>query len=165
GLAESLVIDRVTASRLGIAPSTIDNTLYDAFGQRQINTMYTQLNQYHVILEALPHFQRDPRMLNKIYVQANTSSGASGPAAASTFASTGSRSAGSNALTTPVRFTPSSEVLTQPQNAITAGVGATPADNTNLQSSTIAANAVPLSAFTRFERTSSPLSINRQGQF
>ena len=54
GLAVSLVIDRVTASRLGIAPATIDNTLYDAFGQRQINTMYTQLNQYHVILEAQP---------------------------------------------------------------------------------------------------------------
>ena len=51
GLAVSLVIDRVTASRLGIAPSTIDNTLYDAYGQRQISTMYTQLNQYHVILE------------------------------------------------------------------------------------------------------------------
>src|SRR3984885_570245 len=57
GLAVSLVIDRVTASRLGIAPTTIDNTLYDAFGQRQINTMYTQLNQYHVVLEAEPHFQ------------------------------------------------------------------------------------------------------------
>jgi multidrug efflux pump len=50
GLAVSLVIDRVTASRLGIAPSTIDSTLYDAYGQRQISTMYTQLNQYHVIL-------------------------------------------------------------------------------------------------------------------
>src|SRR6185503_17281403 len=50
-----LVIDRVTASRLGVAPTTIDNTLYDAFGQRQINTMYTQLNQYHVILEAQAH--------------------------------------------------------------------------------------------------------------
>ena len=59
GLATSLMIDRVTASRLGIAPTTIDNTLYDAFGQRQINTMYTQLNQYHVILETDPHFQRD----------------------------------------------------------------------------------------------------------
>ena len=54
GLAVSLVIDRATASRLGIAPATIDNTLYDAFGQRQINTMYTQLNQYHVILESEP---------------------------------------------------------------------------------------------------------------
>ena len=52
------MIDRVTASRLGIAPSTIDNTLYDAFGQRQISTMYTQLNQYHVILEAQPDFSR-----------------------------------------------------------------------------------------------------------
>ena len=61
----SLVIDRVTASRLGIAPSTIDNTLYDAFGQRQINTMYTQLNQYHVILEAQPQFQLDPHKLNQ----------------------------------------------------------------------------------------------------
>ena len=58
GLTVSLAIDRVTASRLGIAPSTIDNTLYDAFGQRQINTMYTQLNQYHVILEAQPQFQQ-----------------------------------------------------------------------------------------------------------
>ena len=54
GLAVSLVIDRVTASRLGIAPSTIDSTLYDAYGQRQISTMYTQLNQYHVILETAP---------------------------------------------------------------------------------------------------------------
>ena len=60
GLAVSLVIDRATASRLGVAPTTIDNTLYDAFGQRQINTMYTQLNQYHVILEAEPQFQLDP---------------------------------------------------------------------------------------------------------
>ncbi len=63
GSPSSLVIDRVTASRLGIAPTTIDNTLYDAFGQRQINTMYTQLNQYHVILEAEPQFQLDPDML------------------------------------------------------------------------------------------------------
>ena len=58
GLAVSLVIDRATASRLGVAPTTIDNTLYDAFGQRQINTMYTQLNQYHVILESEPQFQQ-----------------------------------------------------------------------------------------------------------
>ena len=78
GLTVSLAIDRVTASRLGIAPSTLDNTLYDAFGQRQINTMYTQLNQYHVILEAQPQFQKDPGKLNKLYIQANASSGASG---------------------------------------------------------------------------------------
>ena len=75
GLAVSLAIDRVTASRLGIAPTTIDNTLYDAFGQRQINTMYTQLNQYHVILEAQPQFQLDPDKLNHMYIQANAASG------------------------------------------------------------------------------------------
>ena len=165
GLAESLVIDRVTASRLGIAPSTIDNTLYDAFGQRQINTMYTQLNQYHVILEALPDFQRDPGMLHKMYIQANTSSGASGPGATTTFASSGSSSAGSNALTSPVRYTPSSEVISQAPNAIMAGIGGASAGTTNLTSGSNAANAVPLSAFTHFERKSSPLSINRQGQF
>src|ERR1035437_2777762 len=98
GLAISLVIDRVTASRLGIAPTTIDNTLYDAFGQRQINTMYTQLNQYHVILEAQSQFQLDPNKLNHIYVQANAATGTSG-AGASTSSGRGSTSAGSNALT------------------------------------------------------------------
>jgi multidrug efflux pump len=165
GLAASLIIDRVTASRLGIAPSTVDNTLYNAFGQRQINTMYTELNQYHVILEALPQFQRDPRMLQKLYIQANSSSGATGPGATSTFASSGSAAAGSNALTAPVKFTPSSGVLIPPANAINAGVGANSTVTTNVASSSNAANAVPLSAFTRFERTQSPLSINHQGQF
>src|ERR1700729_4157259 len=82
GLAVSLIIDRATASRLGVAPTTIDQTLYDAFGQRQINTMYTQLNQYHVILEAEPQFQLDPTMLNNIYI--NTGSGGAVPL--STFA-------------------------------------------------------------------------------
>ena len=71
GAAESLVIDRATASRFGITPQTIDNTLYDAFGQRQINTLYTQLNQYHVILEAEPQFQLDPQRLHDIYIQSS----------------------------------------------------------------------------------------------
>jgi multidrug efflux pump len=165
GLAASLKIDRVTASRLGIAPSTLDNTLYDAFGQRQVNTLYTQLNQYHVILEALPNFQRDPDMLHKMYIQANSSFGTTGPGATSSFASTGSSAAGSNALTTPVKYTPSSDVLVPPNNAINTGVGANATTTTNVASSSNSANAVPLSAFTRFERTRSPLSINRQGQF
>src|SRR6202007_1936900 len=95
GLAVSLVIDRPTATRLGIAPTTIDNTLYDAFGQRQINTMYTQLNQYHVILESDPQVQMDPEMLNKLYIQANASASATGVPASST--GNGSTSAGSNA--------------------------------------------------------------------
>jgi multidrug efflux pump len=63
------VIDRQTASRLGITPQAIDDTLYDAFGQRQISTMFTQLNQYHVILETMPEFQKDPAKLQNIYVR------------------------------------------------------------------------------------------------
>ncbi len=77
GAAEALVIDRATASRYGITPQTIDNTLYDAFGQRQINTLYTQVNQYHVILEAEPKFQLDPRTLHDIYIQSTVSSSTS----------------------------------------------------------------------------------------
>jgi multidrug efflux pump len=69
GSQVTLVIDRVTASRLGITPAEIDNTLYDAFGQRQVSTLFTQLNQYHVILEALPEFQKSPAKLDNIYVQ------------------------------------------------------------------------------------------------
>jgi len=71
GLAVNLVIDRDTASRLGILPQTVDDTLYDAFGQRQVSTMFTQLNQYHVVLEVDPEFQASPDMLKHIYVKGN----------------------------------------------------------------------------------------------
>jgi multidrug efflux pump len=69
GLGASLVIDRDTAARLGIAMSDIDNTLYDAFGQRQVSTIFTQLNQYHVVMEVGPNFQTDPATLNSLYVK------------------------------------------------------------------------------------------------
>ncbi|MGB6564923.1 MAG: efflux RND transporter permease subunit, partial [Candidatus Binataceae bacterium] len=98
GLGAHLVIDRRTASRLGVSSSTIDSTLYDAFGQEQISTMFTQLNQYHVVLEVDPKFQRDPKSLQNIYV--NSTSG-----------------------------------------------------------------QVPLSTFTHYEPTRTPLIINHQGQF
>jgi multidrug efflux pump len=103
GAATSLVIDRATASRFGVTPSTIDNTLYDAFGQRQVNTMYTQLNQYHVILETDPRFQLNPSKLNDIYVQASTSgttpTTASNTAGSSSGAGQGSSSSSSSQLT------------------------------------------------------------------
>jgi multidrug efflux pump len=102
GEAESVVIDRATASRFGVTPATIDNTLYDAFGQRQINTMYTQLNQYHVILEADPKFQLNPQKLNDIYVQTTTTgtvvAGASNTAGSSSGAGAGSRGASNSLL-------------------------------------------------------------------
>ena len=75
GAQAKLAIDRVTASRLGITPQAIDNVLYDAFGQRQVTTLFTELNQYHLVLEALPEFQKDPAKLNEIYVK-STSGGA-----------------------------------------------------------------------------------------
>jgi len=165
GLAVSLVIDRVSASRLGIAPSTIDSTLYDAYGQRQISTMYTQLNQYHVILEAAPSSQQGPGKLQDLYIQTNTSAGGSGPGASSSFASSGSSSAGSNATTTAVAYTPSSAALSAPSNAITSGVGASGTSTANAAATTSPSNAVPLSAFTHVERVTEPLSINHQGQF
>ena len=72
GLQASLVIDRATASRLGITPQMIDNTLYDAFGQRQVSTMYTPLNQYHVVMEVDPKFWQSPDGLKYVYVRANS---------------------------------------------------------------------------------------------
>ena len=72
GLETTLVIDRDTAARLGIGIQQIDDTLYDAFGQRLVSTMYTQLNQYHVVLEVSPEYQRDPSDLNSIYLRSAT---------------------------------------------------------------------------------------------
>jgi multidrug efflux pump len=165
GLTVSLAIDRVSASRLGIAPSTIDNTLYDAFGQRQINTMYTQLNQYHVILEAQPNFANDPQKLNKIYIQGSASSGASGAAASTSFSASASASAGSNAATESALYTPSSGILTPPTGALATTTNATGSSSANTNTSSTPSNAVPLGAFTHMEPGTESLSINHQGQF
>jgi multidrug efflux pump len=155
-----LSIDRVTASRLGIAPSTIDNTLYDAYGQRQINTLYTQLNQYHVILEAQPQWQQEPANLSDLYIQSSTSTGAAGASAVASYSASASATAGSNATTTSVLYTPSSGTLTPPANALS---GSSTISNT-ATSSTLA-NAVPLSAFTHLTTTTEALTINHQGQY
>ncbi len=72
GLQARLVIDRDTASRLGINPQTLDNALYDAFGQRQVSTMYRPLNQYHVVMEVAPQFQQTPEALQNIYLRSTT---------------------------------------------------------------------------------------------
>jgi len=87
GLHVNLTIDRDSAARLGILPADIDNTLYDAFGQRQVSTIYTQLNQYHVVMEVDPQFQQNPDSLKNIYVR--SSSGAQVPLSAFTRMDTG----------------------------------------------------------------------------
>ena len=145
GLAASLVIDRVTASRMGITPEMIDETLYDAFGQREISTLYTQLNQYHVILETLPEFQRDPKKLEDIYVRSATAS--TGSASSGTSSSASTASSGATAGTTGPAANATTTASTIP--VVTGANGA----------------AVPLSAFTHFESATAPLAINHQGQF
>jgi NodT family efflux transporter outer membrane factor (OMF) lipoprotein len=82
GLEVSLTVDRVTAARLGITQTEIDNTLYDAFGQRQVSTMFTRLNQYHVVMEVDPQFAQNPESLKYIYLRTSTG----GRAPLSTFA-------------------------------------------------------------------------------
>jgi len=144
GLAQRLVIDRQTASRMGISPQMIDETLYDSFGQRQISTLYTQLNQYHVILETMPSFQRHPDDLHDIYVR-------SGMAATS-----GTSTNPSGILTTAASPTVGPA---GPSASSTSG-SANPAAVTAVNG-----GAVPLSAFTHIQSESAPLSINHQGQF
>ncbi len=167
GLAASINIDRVTASRLGIAPTTVDNTLYDAFGQREISTLYTQLNQYHVILETQPQYQRSVTDLDDIYLQANASAGATGEGASQSFSSSSSASAGSAATTSSVMYTPSSGVLTAPSNALsTSGTGTTATTSSpNTATPTATENQIPLTAFASVSKVSEPLSIEHQGQF
>jgi multidrug efflux pump len=72
GVEASLTIDRDTAARLGVSPQAIDDTLYDAFGQRQVSTIFTQLNLYRVILEVKPEFQKDPSALSRLFVRSQT---------------------------------------------------------------------------------------------
>jgi len=115
GLLANLVIDRDTASRLGVLPSAIDNTLYDAFGQRQVSTIYTQLNQYRVVLEVDPAFQQDPDSLKDIYVASNSAlQASSGSTANITGNAQTSVSTTANAqvpLSAFTRFEPGSAVL------------------------------------------------------
>jgi multidrug efflux pump len=148
GTAQQLTIDRETASRLGISPQMIDNTLYDAFGQRQVTTLYTQLSQYHVVLETLPEFQTDPTALQNIYVRS-----ALAPS---------SLTSGSSNANTLVTVASSSAATASPTGASAAAVlgSANPA-----ATSAAIGGSVPLGTFSRFETRTAPLSINHQGQF
>jgi multidrug efflux pump len=121
GNAVQIEIDRVTTSRLGINPQTVDDTLYDAFGQRQITTLYTQTNQYHVILEADPKLQTRPTDLNNIYLQASSES--SSPVS-NTMGSSAGAGAGAGAGSGTTQLSPGS----------TSGVGSVATASTTLAS-------------------------------
>jgi multidrug efflux pump len=167
GLAAALVIDRETASRMGISPQMIDNTLYDAFGQRQISTLYTQLNQYHVILETAPEFQKNPGKLQDIYVR--SALGSSALTSSSTNANlitSPSNGSASNTISTASGSTSSGTATTSStasQSSSSGGSGSSASGSP--PTNTAIGNAVPLSAFTHFEPESAPLAINHQGQF
>ncbi|CAG4889626.1 efflux RND transporter permease subunit [Paraburkholderia saeva] len=185
GISTDLTIDRPTASRLNITPDQIDSTLYDAFGQRQVSTLYTQSNQYHVILEALPEFQRNPAQLNRIYIQGSTNSGTTA-AAQSTSGRTSLSSSGtlsnlvvssgqSLAATTPTTVLASrasggsgsgsgSGEGSSSSGSNTGSNGAGNAGSTSGNATTQSA-PVPLSAISRFTTRSAPLTITHQGQF
>jgi multidrug efflux pump len=111
GLRTSLVLDRDTASRLGLTTSTIDNTLYDSFGQRQISTMFTEVNQYHVILEVDPKFQQDPSNLNDVYITPSTSGITSGAGTTSSTTTTTSSGTTAGTTTTPTQTSSGSAPL------------------------------------------------------
>ncbi len=104
GMQANLIIDRDTASRLGILPQAIDDTLYDAFGQRQVSTMFTQLNQYHVVLEVDPQFRLTPDALKSIYVKSSSGTSSAGITAA------GISGPNTSSASPPVATGPSSQV-------------------------------------------------------
>ena len=159
GLEVELTIDRNTAARLGITASQIDNTLYDAFGQRQVSTIYNDLNQYHVVMGVAPEFWQSPETLKDVYV--STAGGAiSGTAATGAVA-------GTTTLDNTVALTASPG---------RAGCRAQPAAQRADQQrtgrrfhrrrvSTAQETMVPLAAFSTFGPGTTPLSINHQGPF
>jgi multidrug efflux pump len=158
GIQAKLVFDRATASRLGITSSTIDETLYDAYGQREVSTMFTQLNQYHVVLEVQSNFEQRPLNLSDLYIRSGMAS-----------ATAGGVSGGS---ATTASFGPSSSAPPAGGTSTVAGgtqatSPASPLQFSAAQSTTSFPNGgqVPLSAFTRLQTTSVPIAINHQGQF
>ncbi|MEI9928976.1 MAG: efflux RND transporter permease subunit [Rhizomicrobium sp.] len=159
GLEVELNIDRNTAARLGISAANIDNTLYDAFGQRQVSTIYNDLNQYHVVMGVAPEFWQSPETLKDLYV--STAGGAiSGTAATGAVAGTTVVAGQAAESATDVA---QDAVRNQQLNALTNS--ARGAASTGASVSTAQETMVPLAAFSSFGPGTTPLSISHQGPF
>jgi multidrug efflux pump len=165
GIGSHLEIDRATASRFNITPDQIDSTLYDAFGQRQISTLYTQSNQYHVILEALPQFQKNPTKLSDIYLQSSsgsqtTTQSVSGRSSANTTASSSTLSPSSS---TGLSQTTSSNSLSS-SNGNTASLSSTTTNSSlsNGSTSTLS-STTPTSSLSSSTTTSTGNSTTTSG--
>ncbi|MBB5399232.1 efflux RND transporter permease subunit [Paraburkholderia youngii] len=175
GLEAMVTIDRATAARLGIKPSQIDNTLYDAFGQRQVSTIYNPLNQYHVVMEVAPRYWESPEMLSQIYVSTSggSASGAqttNAPAgtvtkATSTAATTSGAATGGTAATTATSAASiaADSARNQAINSIAASGKSSASSGSPV--SIAKETMVPLSAIASFGPGTTPLSVNHQSQF
>jgi multidrug efflux pump len=156
GLQVTVQIDRPTASRLGISASQIDNTLYDAFGQRQVSTIYNPLNQYHVVMEVAPRYWESPEILREVYVS-TAAGGVRG--AQSTNAVAGTVSSASVTASAVAADTARNQAANQLANT---GRGNT---STGAAVATAAETMVPLVAFSSFGPDTTPLAVNHQGHF
>jgi multidrug efflux pump len=160
GLEIDLSIDRDTAARLGVSPSQIDNTLYDAFGQRQVSTIYNPLNQYHVVMEVAPRFWQSPDTLKEIYV---STSGGAVSGTQGTNAVAGTVAATTATLDASATTIAADSARNQALNSIsTVGHGSA---STGAAVTTAAERMVPLAAFSKFGPGKTPLAVNHQGTF
>ena len=165
GLESDLVIDRNTAARLGLNVSEIDNTLYDAFGQRQVSVIYAAQNQYHVIMEVAPQYWQNPETLKDLYVSTSggTVSGTkSTNALAGTISAPAAKSTAGTAASAAAQVA-SDTARNQANNSLAnTGHGST---STGAPVSTAAETMVPLSAIAHYQPGNTPLAVNHQSLF
>jgi len=159
GLGIDLEVDRESASRLGLTASQVDNALYDAFGQRQVSTIYRSLNQYHVIMVVAPKYWQDPSALRDIYV---STSGGAASGTQTTNAVSGTVSSGQNTSSSASSVAADSARNAQLNALASTGKGAASAGQAV---STKQETMVPLSAFAHYGMGTTPLQVNHQGQF
>jgi multidrug efflux pump len=161
GLETDLVIDRATASRLGVSASQIDNTLYDAFGQRQVSTIYSAQNQYHVIMEVAPRYLQSPDTLKDIYVS-TTGGSASGTETTNAVVGTTAGSAKSATTTTATTIAASSARNASTNALANVGKGSA---SSGAAVSTSKETMIPLAAFTTYGPGNTALAVNHQSSF
>ena len=159
GLEADVTIDRANAARLGLSIAAIDNTLYDAFGQRQVSTIYNALNQYHVVMEVAPRYWQDPSVLNDIWV---STSGANPSGVQQTNAAPGLYTASTSSAASAASIA-SDSARNLALNGLAAS-GHSSASAGAAVSSSIE-TMIPLSAVATFSRGQTPLGVNHQGVF
>jgi len=158
GLEADVQIDRATAKRLGLTIAAIDNTLYDAFGQRQVSTIYSAVNQYHVVMEVAPRYWQNPSTLRDIYIStsgANPSGTQSSNLSVANFSSSTAASSSSTIAADSARNLATNSLAASGHSSASSGSAV----------STSAETMVPLSALAKFSPGHAAISVNHQGPF